>query len=129
MLGRYGETLVVDWVLAKALGERVAAAESAEDSPSMSPQSPLLPGSHSGTDPTQLGSALGTPAYMSPEQALGQHDLLGPASDIFSLGATLYQILTGRAPYVGLTASAIHDLACRCEFPPPRKIEPAIARP
>ena len=44
---------------------------------------------------TALGSVVGTPAYMSPEQALGVMNELGPATDIYSLGATLYAILTG----------------------------------
>jgi serine/threonine-protein kinase len=50
---------------------------------------------------TQAGAALGTPAYMSPEQAAGRMDLLGPASDIYNLGATLYTLLTGRPPVEG----------------------------
>jgi len=47
---------------------------------------------------TAMGRVVGTPAYMSPEQAAGQWDIVGPASDIYALGATLYSILTGRAP-------------------------------
>jgi serine/threonine-protein kinase len=92
MLGRYGETLVVDWGLAKAVGR--------QDSPSGGDEPALRPASAEGLA-TQMGTVLGTPAYASPEQAAGRLDLLGPASDIYSLGATLYSVLTGRAPFEG----------------------------
>src|SRR5262249_3359697 len=92
MLGRYGETLVVDWGLAKAVGRPDRAPNGDEPT--------LRPSSGEG-QATQLGAALGTPAFMSPEQAAGRLDLLGPASDIYSLGATLYCLLTGRAPFEG----------------------------
>jgi serine/threonine-protein kinase len=92
MLGEYGETLVVDWGLARvlALPEGQTAAER-----------PLLLGSADGSTPTELGQAVGTPAYMPPEQARGEHDRVGVASDVFALGATLYGLLTGEAPYSG----------------------------
>ena len=48
---------------------------------------------------TSPGSALGTPQYMSPEQAAGRLDLVGPPSDIYSLGVMLYCLLTGKAPF------------------------------
>ena len=91
LLGPYGETLVVDWGLAKVVGRGEPAAKRRARS-----SSPLQPGSDSSE--TLPGTALGTPAYMSPEQAEGRLDQVGPLSDVYSLGATLYCLLTGRPP-------------------------------
>jgi serine/threonine-protein kinase len=119
MLGPYGETLVVDWGLAKVVG-RPAGFDGASEGT-------LRPPSASGSDPTQVGAAVGTPAYMSPEQAAGRLEELGPASDVYSLGATLYCLLTGKAPVEGQDAGEILRRVQRGDFAPPRAVKPGVS--
>src|SRR5262249_19402395 len=69
--------------------------------------------------PTEQGQAVGTPAYMPPEQARGQPERVGPARDVFALGATLYHILTGQAPYGGQNALV---QAAACEWKRARQV-------
>jgi tetratricopeptide (TPR) repeat protein/serine/threonine protein kinase len=118
MLGRYGETLVVDWGLAKPVG-RPAGKEGAEEGP-------LRPASASGLAPTQAGSVLGTPHFMPPEQAAGRLDQLGAASDVYGLGATLYCLLTGKVPFEGRDVGAVLQKVQRGDFPPPRHVKPDV---
>jgi serine/threonine protein kinase len=113
MLGHYGETLVVDWGLAKPTGRMDQAGDTS--------QGPLLPVCGSGSAPTLAGQALGTPSYMSPEQAAGRLDQLGPPSDVYSLGATLYYLLTGRAPFDNMDVADVLRKVQRGEFVPPRQ--------
>jgi serine/threonine protein kinase len=117
IVGKHGETLVVDWGLAKATGRVEAGSDSGERM--------LVPSSASGSAATLPGLALGTPSYMSPEQAEGRLDRLGPRSDVYSLGAMLYCLLTGRPPFEGEVAEVIRAVQ-RGEFRPPRAIEPTI---
>jgi tetratricopeptide (TPR) repeat protein len=77
------------------------------------------------SDVTQDSAAVGTPAYMSPEQARG--DAVDARSDVYSLGATLYQALTGEPPFRG-TASAVLRQVIETDPPPPRRINSALPR-
>ncbi|HVS39014.1 MAG TPA: serine/threonine-protein kinase, partial [Gemmataceae bacterium] len=117
MLGPYGETLVVDWGLAKYVGRDEPHRDAAEES--------VRPTHALNGEETQAGAVVGTPAFISPEQALGRPDI-GPASDVFSLGAMLYQLLTGRPPYQG--TMALVDAAA-AKFPPPRQVRRDAPRP
>jgi formylglycine-generating enzyme required for sulfatase activity/serine/threonine protein kinase len=119
MLGNYGETLVVDWGLAKVIarsGEPGTLAPGEEEAT-------LRPASASGSAATQMGSALGTPAYMAPEQAAGRLDQLGSATDVYGLGATLYCLLTGKAPFEDREAGEVLRKVQKGDFPPPRQVQ------
>lgn len=106
MVGKYGEVYVMDWGLAKVLGRdeskdirirpktSLATTEVESDRRELAretPDSPLL---------TMDGTVVGTPSYMPPEQAKGQIGEIGPHSDVYALGAILYHLLVGHAPYV-----------------------------
>ncbi len=118
ILGKHGETLVVDWGLAKAVGKVDPGISSGEGT--------FIPGSASNSAETLPGSALGTPGYMSPEQAAGDLQTLGPHSDVYSLGATLYCVLTGKAPIEGCDVGEMLRKAQKGSIRPPRSIDPSI---
>ncbi len=121
MLGRFGETLVVDWGLARTL-------DSMEESTSPNDEELVRPASSLGSQPTLMGSAVGTPHYMSPEQAAGRLDILGPRSDVYSLGATLYCVLTGEPPVEGDNVGELLQRVQRGNIRPPRTLNPGIDR-
>ena len=106
MVGAFGEVLVMDWGLAKVLRE---------------PESEARPDSvfqaTKETPSTGHGTILGTPSYMAPEQASGEIEKLNERTDVYSLGAILYFLLTGISPSQDASA-----------FEPPRKRNPKIAR-
>ncbi|MGO8747881.1 MAG: protein kinase domain-containing protein [Thermoguttaceae bacterium] len=104
MLGKFGETLVVDWGLAKVVGRPGAEQCGGRD------EATLRPSSGSNWAETIAGSAIGTPAFMSPEQASGKLDELGPATDVYSLGATLYALLTNRTPFEGAAGDVLEQV-------------------
>ena len=114
MLGKYGDTLVVDWGLAMPIDRDESAKASGEQT--------LMPTSGSGTSSSgSSGGPVGTPAYMPPEQAAGIPNLT-PACDIFSLGAMLYKLLVGQAPYIGDSARDTLAHARYGTFTAPREI-------
>ncbi len=139
LLGPYNETLIVDWGLAKVLrrGQEPGDLPAVERSDELQPRSVPRPGrivsplGQSSSTETVAGSAFGTPAFMSPEQAEGQLDRLSPASDVYSLGAVLYTLLCGRPPFESAWCEVTTLLARvkNSEFPPPRQVNPRVPRP
>jgi serine/threonine-protein kinase len=122
MLGKYGETLVVDWGLAKVMGKDdvIPAAAEADFEPSIAGFSVTTSGD------AQPGTTIGTPRYMSPEQARGELDNLGYTSDVYSLGATLYELLTGQVAFRGRAVEEVFGRVVRGEFVPPREVDHSI---
>ena len=102
LVGAFGEVVVLDWGLVKAVGVR-----DAEGGPQ-----PMAVDSFA----TRAGAVLGTPSYMAPEQASGARDV-GPAADLYALGAMLYEVLAGDPPFHGDVASVLDQV--KNEAPPP----------
>lgn len=116
MVGAFGEVQVMDWGLAKVLAEGRAAP--VDPQPAVAPAVSVIRTARSDASEegsskadTQAGSVLGTPAYMPPEQALGEIDRLDQRADVFGLGAILCEILTGKAPYLGRSHHEVHRKA------------------
>jgi PAS domain S-box-containing protein len=126
IVGDFGVVRVMDWGLAKLLVERRVAGGAAETSGDGEPATAALapvprPGGASPSRGT-LGGAMGTLAYMAPEQARGESALVDKRADVFGLGAVLCEILTGHPPYDGHTFDELYRMAMRVE------LGPALAR-
>lgn len=124
MVGPYGETLVVDWGLAKTIDQgpsdnRIPTEASLEETTKQK----LSQRSSRGV--------VGTLPYMSPEQANGQFDELAPANDVFSLGAILHNMLTGKTIYGGDSMMEVLQQAKQCSIEPAidvnRSVPPALS--
>lgn len=131
MVGDFGETVVVDWGLAKIKGivETPARPVSPDDETWVrSSERAPSDGPHDDGLRTLHGTALGTPAYMPPEQAQGLIGSLDQRSDIYSLGAVLYEILSGRRPFGGTTAREVLTEVLTRPPAPLGKVDPKIPR-
>jgi eukaryotic-like serine/threonine-protein kinase len=142
MVGSFGEVQVMDWGIAKALvdggnpgnesypeksfqpGEVVSIPSDAEFKDTISPN-PMM----SIQKNTQSGTIIGTPAYMSPEQARGEIDKIDERSDVYSLGGILYFLLTGRPPFEAASLEEIQNNILHREPVRPRQVNRKIKRP
>ena len=120
IVGDYGEVVVLDWGLAKRIKE-VDQGDSETSAPS--PADSLI-----GLRITETlqGERLGTPAFMAPEQALGQIDRIDHRTDVYGLCALLYDILTGRPPFIGEDVVEVMEAVAREPVTPPRELVPEV---
>jgi eukaryotic-like serine/threonine-protein kinase len=118
VMGRYGETLVMDWGLAMPVGRAGRFRDESE-------QTLLV---EVNKKSSTSGTGAGTLMFMSPEQA-ALDDRLTPATDIYSLGATLYVLLTGKAPFQAASAHEFRQKVIRGDCPPPRAANARVPRP
>ncbi len=112
MVGQFGETYAMDWGLARLLGQPDAEAQrrrllAASAASIVHTDRHDRDASSDAATRTQAGVVMGTPCYMPPEQAAGELESIGPQSDIYSLGAILYHLLTGKRPYEQVAGGSV----------------------
>ncbi|TNE44678.1 MAG: cyclic nucleotide-binding domain-containing protein [Deltaproteobacteria bacterium] len=124
MVGDHGQVYVMDWGIAYLMPDT-----SSQDVDDMYSEKTSIYLDRGGTDGEQSGDILGTWNYMAPEQALGQTNLLGFHTDVFALGAVLYEILTGHPPYQSENAYQVLQMAQQGMFVPPQDAVPHMTLP
>jgi len=117
---------VTDFGLAKKFGVPPSGGLSGEQSGTATKPAPAEAGTPN--DLTQTGQVLGSPSFIPPEQAAGNKDAIGPASDVYSLGAILYHLLTGRPPFMADTMPATLRMVAETEAVSPRLLNPDLPR-
>lgn len=116
MVGAHGEVIVLDWGLAKISGAGNAGLDALGLDPVATDRG------NDGAHPTRYGAVMGTPAYMCPEQAMGEVERLDARTDVYALGAILYEVLSGLPPYEGQGSKRILDAV---REGPPRSLRAA----
>ena len=124
MFRRYGETLLLDWGLAKFYSGVPLDGEKAGAEPKDLLSDLIIP-----DQPDQPSQKCGTPEYMSPEQILLSHERIGPRSDVFSLGASLYHVVTGVLPQRWAKGDDGKRSLLEEEVTPARQLNPDVPRP
>jgi serine/threonine-protein kinase len=126
MIGQFGEVLLMDWGLAKYINEpeSTVSGEEGEAAQTQSRDDRQKAINELKVDLTEDGIIKGSLAYISPEQAFGEIDEIDEQTDIFLLGATLYEMLTYSPPYGGQSPIEVVTMAERCEYEPPSKRNP-----
>jgi PAS domain S-box-containing protein len=114
ILGDFGEVIVLDWGVAKHIDQDEDEADTSR----------VQENQHAGL--TVQGEIIGTPAYMAPEQAEGRLEAIDERTDVYGLGAMLYEILTGRPPFVGASTLELLTKAIRGTPTPPRELWPEV---
>ncbi len=133
MVGDYGEVVVMDWGISKVLSPPDSQSEQEQNRSQQLPKSPdkasrkkvqTLRDTEGDAGFTVEGEVVGTPMFMAPEQSIAKPELLSPRTDIYALGAILYNILTLRPPIEGKDPDKVLERVTRGDIIPPTQCSP-----